>query len=158
MRRRDREYLLPPGEGQDEGILNHADILFYPRPLASLSPPLSRGERGQRQTISGLHKAETSHNLLQSIELLAASVRVLDNKAISGFTINEDNIKESLTRNPMLVTALNRVIGYEQGAAIAKRAYTERRTVLDNAEEMTDLGRADLDVLMDPAALTTNRN
>ena len=108
--------------------------------------------------MSGLHKAETSHNLLQSIELLAASVRVLDNKAISGFTINEDNIKESLTRNPMLVTALNRVIGYEQGAAIAKRAYTERRTVLDNAEEMTDLGRADLDVLMEPAALTTNRN
>ena len=69
------------------------------------------------------------------------------------------NVCETLlTRNPILVTALNRVIGYEQGAAIAKRAYTESRPVLDVAEEMTDLGRAELEALLDPVILTTNRN
>jgi fumarate hydratase class II len=95
-----------------------------------------------------------AYNLLQSIELLTGSAQALDEKAITGFTVNADNIRQPLTRNPILVTALNRVIGYEQGAAIAKRAYAEGRPVLDVAAEMTDLDRAELENLLDPAALT----
>jgi fumarate hydratase class II len=59
-----------------------------------------------------------------------------------------------LRRNPILVTALNRVIGYEQGAAIAKRAYAEGRPVVDVAVEMTGLGREELEALLDPMKLT----
>jgi fumarate hydratase class II len=53
-----------------------------------------------------------------------------------------------------MVTALNPVIGYELGAAIAKKAYAEGRPLKDVAEEMTDLTGEELDRLLDPAALT----
>ena len=57
-------------------------------------------------------------------------------------------------RNPILVTALNPVIGYERAAAIAKRAYAERRAVFDVALEDSGLSAAELKRLLDPAALT----
>ena len=94
------------------------------------------------------------YNLLQSIEILATSCVVLADKAISGFTVNLENINKALGRNPILVTALNPVIGYELGAAVAKKAYAEGRAVKDVAKEMTDLTDEELDRLLDPAALT----
>ena len=95
-----------------------------------------------------------AHNLLQSIELLGNACAVLGEKAIRGFTVNEENIRRALDRNPILVTALNRVIGYEKGAEIAKRAYAEGRPVLEVAREMTDLSEGELQRLLDPAGLT----
>jgi fumarate hydratase class II len=95
-----------------------------------------------------------AYNLLQSIELLANASRVLADKAIEGFTVNEANIQHALGRNPILVTALNSVIGYEQGAAIAKRAYAEGRSVLEVAREMTELSEDELKRLLDPELLT----
>jgi fumarate hydratase class II len=95
-----------------------------------------------------------AHNLLQSIGLLASASRVLADKAIRGFTVNESRIREALDRNPILVTALNPVIGYELGAAIAKRAYQEGRPLIEVAREMTDLSEEDLRRLLDPTALT----
>jgi len=94
-----------------------------------------------------------AYNLLQSIELLSNASRLLADKAIAGFTVNEDNINAALAKNPILVTALNTVIGYELGAKIAKTAYAEKRAVIDVAEEMTDLSREELEKLLDPARL-----
>jgi fumarate hydratase class II len=94
------------------------------------------------------------YNLLQSIELLSNASRQLADKAIAGFTVNTAHIKEALDRNPILVTALNRVIGYEKGAAIAKKAYAEGRSVIDVAAEMTDLTEAELKQHLDPEKLT----
>jgi fumarate hydratase class II len=95
-----------------------------------------------------------AYNLLQSIELLANASTCLADNAIAGFTVNEDNIDRALERNPILVTALNPVIGYELGAAVAKKAYADGRPVKDVAREMTDLTDEELDRLLDPAALT----
>ncbi|WP_303909201.1 class II fumarate hydratase [Thiohalomonas denitrificans] len=95
-----------------------------------------------------------ARNLLESSELLANGARVLADKAIAGFTVNEENLREALDRNPILITALNRVIGYEKGAAIAKQAYAEGRPVLEVALEQTDLTVEELRKLMDPAKLT----
>lgn len=95
-----------------------------------------------------------SYNLLQSIELLSNASRQLADKAIAGFTVQTDRLREALDRNPILVTALNRVIGYEKGAAIAKKAYAEGRSVIDVAAEMTDLSEAELKKLLDPEKLT----
>ena len=95
-----------------------------------------------------------AYNLLQSIELLSNSSRLLADQAISGFTVNEAVLQESLGRNPILVTALNTVIGYEKGAAIAKQAYAEGRPVIDVAREQTDLSEEELKRLLDPGALT----
>jgi fumarate hydratase class II len=92
-------------------------------------------------------------NLLQSIALLANAATTLADKAIQGFEVNESVIAEGLGRNPILVTALNDVIGYERGAEIAKTAYREGRPVLDVAEEMTDIGRSELEALLDPLKL-----
>ena len=95
-----------------------------------------------------------SYNLLQSIELLSNASRQLADKAIDGFTVNKDNISASLAKNPILVTALNREIGYEKGAAIAKKSYAEKRPVFDVAMEMTNLDEKTLSKLLDPVALT----
>jgi fumarate hydratase class II len=93
-------------------------------------------------------------NLLQSIGILASAVRLLADKAIAGFKVREDRIKEALERNPILVTALNPVIGYEKGAATAKQAYKEGRAILDVALETTGLSRRELATLLDPETLT----
>ncbi len=95
-----------------------------------------------------------ARNLCESIELLAGASRVLADKAIAGFTVNENILRAALDRNPILVTALNPVIGYEKGAAIAKRAYAEGRPLIEVAKEMTDLSEEELRRLLDPAALT----
>jgi fumarate hydratase, class II len=96
-----------------------------------------------------------AHNLLESIRLLANSARALADSAIAGFKVNAAHIAEALERNPILVTALNPVIGYEKGAAIAKQAYAEGRPIREVAERMTDLPREQLTRLLDPAELTT---
>ena len=95
-----------------------------------------------------------AYNLLQSIELLAAAARALARSAVAGFAVDGRRIASALDRNPMLVTALNPVIGYDRAAAIAKRAYAEGRAIRDVALEMTDLGEERLAKLLDPAALT----
>lgn len=93
-------------------------------------------------------------NLLESVQLLANVSRLLADSAIAGLTVREDNVRRALDRNPILVTALNPVIGYEKGAAIAKQAYRENRPVLEVAMEVTGMSEAELKPLLDPAALT----
>ena len=95
-----------------------------------------------------------AYNLLQSIEILANVVTLLADKAIAGFKVNEEHIREALDKNPILVTALNPVIGYEKGAATAKQAYKEKRPIMDVALETTGLSKSELAKLLDPAALT----
>ncbi len=95
-----------------------------------------------------------AHNLLESTELLSQACRLLGQQAIAGFVVNEDQISAALDRNPILVTALNPVIGYELGASIAKQAYAERRSLKEVALERTDLTAAELDRLLDPSLLT----
>ena len=94
-----------------------------------------------------------AHNLLQSMEILAGAARALADAAIEGFTVNEDRLQDALARNPILVTALNPVIGYEKGAAIAKRAYREGRPIREVAAEETDLSDGQLRLLLDPREL-----
>jgi len=91
--------------------------------------------------------------LLESIQLLSNVSRLMADKAIATFRVREDNIKAALDRNPILVTALNRAIGYEKGAATAKQAYKEGRPIIDVAMETTGMSREELEKLLDPLAL-----
>ena len=95
-----------------------------------------------------------AHNLLESARLLGSAATVLADRAVAGFAANEDRARDLAERNPILVTALNPVIGYEKGAAVAKRAYAEGRRVREIAEEETDLDAEDLDRLLDPLSMT----
>ncbi|MEM6987416.1 MAG: class II fumarate hydratase [Pseudomonadota bacterium] len=93
--------------------------------------------------------------LLESIGILANASRTLADKAIASFQVNEGNIQASLARNPILVTALNREIGYAKAAEIAKRAYREGRAIVDVAADETDLSVDELTRLLDPMKLTS---
>ncbi|BBP74899.1 class II fumarate hydratase [Pseudomonas gingeri NCPPB 3146 = LMG 5327] len=95
-----------------------------------------------------------AQNLLSSIELLANVSRLLADKAIASFKVNEAKLKEALSRNPILVTALNPIIGYQKAAEIAKKAYQQGRPIIDVALEHTDLPRSQLETLLDPEKLT----
>jgi len=92
--------------------------------------------------------------LIDSIRLLANVSRALADGAIRDFRVNRAHIAEAVQRNPILVTALNALLGYEQGAAIAKRAYAESRPIIEVAAEMTGLSREQLAQRLDPALLT----
>ncbi|MNZ30021.1 Fumarate hydratase class II [compost metagenome] len=95
-----------------------------------------------------------AQNLLSSIELMANASRLLADKAIASFKVNEPKLKEALARNPILVTALNPIIGYQKAAEIAKTAYKQGRPIIDVALEHTDLPRSQLEALLDPEKLT----
>ncbi|QGW79161.1 aspartate ammonia-lyase [Pseudomonas alkylphenolica] len=95
-----------------------------------------------------------AQNLLSSIELMANVSRLLADKAIASFKVNEAKLKEALARNPILVTALNPIIGYQKAAEIAKTAYKQGRPIIEVALEHTDLPRSQLEVLLDPEKLT----
>ncbi|TFG99375.1 MAG: aspartate ammonia-lyase, partial [Calditrichales bacterium] len=95
-----------------------------------------------------------AHNLLESIEILGNGARVLADKAIEGFTVNEEKIANLVDKNPILVTALNPIIGYDLGAKIAKTAYAEGRTLKEVALEQTDLTAKKLDEVLDPMKMT----
>ncbi|MFC7419591.1 class II fumarate hydratase [Iodobacter arcticus] len=94
-----------------------------------------------------------ARNLLESLSLLSNACRLLADKAIASFKVNEDQLQHALARNPILVTALNPLIGYAKAADIAKQAYKEKRPVIDVAVEQTDLSRDELLSLLDPAKL-----
>jgi len=94
-----------------------------------------------------------AYNLLKSINLLSGSMESLSKKAIKPFKVNKKNINISLSRNPILVTALNPIIGYEKAAEIAKKAYKENRPIVEVASEETDISKAKLEKLLDPSKL-----
>jgi fumarate hydratase class II len=94
-----------------------------------------------------------AYNLNQSIELLSNVSILLADKAILGFNVNTEQLNVALEKNPILVTALNSVIGYEKGVKIAKEAYARNLPIQEVAKEMTDLSNEDLDKLLNPATL-----
>ena len=93
-------------------------------------------------------------NLLDSIQLLTNVSHLLADKAVTSFSVNQEKIEETLARNPILVTALNPIIGYAKSAEIAKQAYRESRPIIEVASENTDLSKNELIELLNPKSLT----
>jgi fumarate hydratase class II len=94
------------------------------------------------------------HNLLQSLRILGNAARTLADKAVTGMTVNQEHIARFVEQNPILVTALNPVIGYDAAAQIAKKAYAEGRRIKEVAAVQTDLSPEELDRLLDPRRMT----
>jgi fumarate hydratase class II len=95
-----------------------------------------------------------AHNVLQSISILSNAARNFADRSVSKLTVREDVIVDKVGRNPILVTALNPIIGYDLAAKIAKKAYAENRALLDVALEMTDLTEQELKDALDPIKMT----
>lgn len=94
------------------------------------------------------------YNLLTSISILSKGISALTHKAIVTMQANSERMSEYLSKNPILVTALNNKVGYEKGALIAKAAYEQKRPVIDVAAQMTDIPIDELRKLLDPSSLT----
>ena len=95
-----------------------------------------------------------AHNLLQSITILGNAARNLADRSVSKLIVRKDVIAEKVGKNPILVTALNPIIGYDLAAKIAKKAYAESRALIDVALEMTDLSEEELQQALDPIKMT----
>jgi len=95
-----------------------------------------------------------AHNVLQSIEILGNAARNFADKSVSLLVARKEEIKKMVGKNPILVTALNPLIGYDKSAKIAKKAFSENRAVLDVAKEMTDLSEEELKNALDPINMT----
>ncbi|MCB0246169.1 MAG: class II fumarate hydratase, partial [Anaerolineae bacterium] len=95
-----------------------------------------------------------ARNLLESITLLANASRVLADLAIAGLVANRDKMLYLVDKNPILVTALNPVIGYDKAAQAAKKAYAEGRTVKEVVVELGFLDEAEATRLLDARPMT----
>ncbi|KOV11218.1 aspartate ammonia-lyase [Streptomyces sp. XY431] len=70
-----------------------------------------------------------ARNVLESVRLLANSARLLADRAVDGITANVERAREYAESSPSVVTPLNRYIGYEEAAKVAKQALAERKTI-----------------------------
>ena len=95
-----------------------------------------------------------AYNIVQSTNIISNTAISLAKKSIASFEVNKSNIDKSVNSNPILVTALNRIIGYEKGAYIAKKAYKLGLPIIDIALKETDIPEKDLKKILDPLALT----
>ena len=95
-----------------------------------------------------------AYNLQQSVDLLASGTQAFAQTSIAKMQYNNKKIEQNLSQNPILITALNSIIGYEKGAEIVKRSYAEQRPLIEVALELTDLDRKTLERLLDPTQLT----
>jgi fumarate hydratase class II len=95
-----------------------------------------------------------AHSILQSITVLGHASRLLAEKAVRGFEVNEGHVAELVLRNPIIATVLNPIIGYDKAAEVVKKALREEKTVKQVVVEMGYLSAKDADRLLDPAKMT----
>jgi fumarate hydratase class II len=93
-------------------------------------------------------------NLLSSIALLQGAAVALARQAVAGFTVNEGHIRNLVSRNAILVTALTPRIGHDAAARIAQQARETGEDIVAVARRLSGLSEAELAVLLDPARMT----
>lgn len=95
----------------------------------------------------------TGAKLIDSLHLLSNSSCSLGEKCIKGMKVVTSSLQKSLDHNPILVTSLNPLIGYNKAAELAKIAQREQRPILEVAKEYTDIDTKELQHLLDPSLL-----
>ncbi|MFI5296116.1 MAG: class II fumarate hydratase [Thermodesulfovibrionales bacterium] len=157
------EIILPPLQpgssimpGKINPVVPEAVIMACVQVIANDSAVTISNSRGEFEL--NVMLPLIAYNILQSITLLGNAARLLADKAVSGFSVNREKISEALGHNPILVTALVPVIGYDKAAEIAKKAYAERRPIKDVAAEMTGLPADELERLLDSGSMTGQKD
>jgi fumarate hydratase, class II len=100
-----------------------------------------------------------ARNLLESVRLLSTSSRLLADRCVSGITANIERMRGYAESSPSVVTPLNRYIGYENAAKVAKKSLAEEKTIKQVVVEMGfvdsgDLTEEQLDAALDVASMT----
>jgi len=100
-----------------------------------------------------------ARNLLESVRLLGNVARLLADRTVDGITANEERLREYAESSPSIVTPLNRYLGYEEAAKIAKQALAERKTIREVVVERGHVAsgaitEAQLDAALDVLSMT----
>ncbi len=95
-----------------------------------------------------------SHNLSESISILANAARVFAERCVEGLEANRERARELVERNVIVVTALNPHIGYDAGAKVAKEALATGKSVREIVLEHGLMTEADLDRVLDLKKMT----
>ncbi len=95
-----------------------------------------------------------AHNIIQSVTILANISRLMAEKAIEGFSVNEEHIIELVHRNPIIATVLNPIIGYDKAAEVVKKALKEKKTVKQVVLELGYLTAEEADRILNPGIMT----
>lgn len=97
-----------------------------------------------------VHRPLIIYNLIQSIRLLSDGMSIFSKKCVQGIQANEARIAENLNRSLMLVTALNKKIGYDQASRIVQKAYQDNSTLKEAAIALGLLTEEQFDQIVDP--------
>jgi fumarate hydratase class II len=81
-----------------------------------------------------------AHNLFEMMQVMIGSVNAFTGRAVKGVTANREKAEGWLAKNAIIVTALNPVIGYSQGAALVKEALAKNASIRELALEKARLG------------------
>ncbi len=95
-----------------------------------------------------------AHNLNEMMQVMIGSVNAFTDKCVTGLIVNRETAEGWLARNPVLVTALNPLIGYQKGAEVAKKSLAEGRGIREVVVELGYLSAEEADAALDAAAMT----
>lgn len=95
-----------------------------------------------------------SHNLNEMMQVMIGAVRAFTDKLVAGLILNREKTESWLSRNPILVTALNPIIGYNNGAKVAKKCLAEGKSVREVVLELGLMEADDLDDALNAYAMT----
>tara|TARA_B100000676_G_scaffold90606_1_gene90318 strand:- start:48 stop:566 length:519 start_codon:yes stop_codon:yes gene_type:complete len=95
-------------------------------------------------------KPVIAYNVIQSINLISDAINSFNKNCLKGLKPNKKNISDHLKNSLMLVTALNKSIGYDNAAKIAKKAYEQNLTLKQAAIKLKLVSEKDFDKIVDP--------
>jgi fumarate hydratase, class II len=95
-----------------------------------------------------------AHNLFESMQVMIGSVNAFNTRCAVGMTANAEKATGWLAKNPILVTALNPIIGYEKGAAVAKKSLAENRSIGEIVVELGYMSEEDAKQALDAGKMT----
>lgn len=95
-----------------------------------------------------------AHNLFEEMHVMIGSVRAFTLKCAIGLTANKERAEGWLAKNPILVTALNPYIGYQNGAKVAKQSLAENRPIKDIVVELGLMTDEDATKALDARTMT----
>ena len=90
------------------------------------------------------------YNMIQSINLLSDSIKSFNKKCLKGIKANNKHIAKNLSNSLMLVTALNKYIGYDKAAKIAKKAFKENISLRESANKLGIISKKKFDQIVKP--------
>ncbi|HCR49687.1 MAG TPA: aspartate ammonia-lyase [Bacteroidetes bacterium] len=153
------EVLLPdlqPGSsimpGKVNPVMSEAMMMVSARVQGNLTTITVGGQMGNFEL--NVMMPVMAHAMLESVSILSNGLNAFRTKCLDGIVANEARCKELLELNPSIATALNRTIGYDMAAKVAKQSAKEHKSVRVVVKELGLLTDEELDAVLDVRSMT----